>query len=71
MKTLLESTYVCGVLAVLPIAIFEGMWSYPSLREFARKLDGSAITWIVFSIYVIFLILIWIRWNVRPEPPRQ
>lgn len=42
-----------GVLAILglPFGIVEGLWSEPSLREFARSFDGSRSMWISFCIY--------------------
>ena len=42
-----------GILVVLglPFGILEGMWSEPSLRNFARSLNGSKSMWISFGIY--------------------
>lgn len=67
MKSFLGKTLVCGYLAVLPIALLEGMWSEPDMREYARMFDGSVAMWISFPIYLLIVFLLWCRWTARPN----
>ena len=71
MKKFLARTLVCGFLATLPFGLVEGMWASPDWREYARKIDGSAVLWVAISIYLLFVILIWCRWITRSDPPEQ
>jgi hypothetical protein len=43
--------FVILIFIGLPFGILEGMWSEPSLREFARSFDGSRSMWILLCIY--------------------
>lgn len=67
MKTFLGKTMVCVFLALLPVALLEGMWSDPGFREHARKFDGSMVMWITFSVYWLIVFFLWCRWVVRPN----
>ena len=67
MKNFLGKTWVCVVVAALPIALLEGMWSDPGLREYARMLDGSVAMRVVFPIYLLAVFLLWCRWVNRHE----
>jgi len=49
-KDFLGKTRLCVVLAMLPIAILEGMWSDLEWRGFARRVNGLAAMWILYSI---------------------
>jgi hypothetical protein len=61
-KTFFGKTWLCVILAVLPIIILEGMWSDPDQRELARRLDGSTTMLISFAVYLLVIYLIWRRW---------
>jgi heme/copper-type cytochrome/quinol oxidase subunit 2 len=63
----LGKTWLCVVLAILPFAILEGMWSEPKWREFARKFDGSTIMWTSFAVWIVAVFCLWCRWVVRSK----
>ena len=62
MKIFLGKTWVCVVLAGLPIAVLEGLRSDPDTREYARMFDGSVAMWVTFPTYVLGVFLLWCRW---------
>jgi hypothetical protein len=51
-----------GMLVILglPFAIIEGMWSEPTLRDFARSFNGSKSMWISLGIYYGIVLLIFV-----------
>ena len=54
---------IVGILGIigLPFGLIEGMWSEPSMRDFARKFDGSVAMWASFVVYYSVLAMIWLR----------
>jgi hypothetical protein len=70
-KTFLGKTWLCVILAVLPITILEGMWSDPEWRELARRFDGSTTMWISFSLYFLIICVLWCRWISRSKSPKS
>jgi hypothetical protein len=68
MKTFFGNTLACVSLAALPIAILDGMWSNPDTRDFARNFDGSVAMWISMSLYLLLILILWIRLVTRHDP---
>ena len=68
MKTFFGKTLTCIILAALPLAILEGMWSDPDSRDFARKFDGSVAMWVSMSLYLLLIFALWFRSVTKPNP---
>jgi len=65
MKIFLGKMWICVVLAGLPIALLEGLWSGPGTREYARMFDGSVAMGVAYSVYLLGVFLLWCRWVNR------
>ena len=68
LKTILGKTWVCMVLAALPVTILEGMRVDREWCDLVRRVDGSESMWILLGVYLLIIGLIWCRWVSRAEP---